>query len=144
MIESYKQFIARGDEGALITKISSMFGKSHYHFAVDTLSVPRLQGADLYKDKKYPSPKNMRRLFDRLGIPQIFVELNKSSKRDLESVLTSFNDVRTEIAHSGIPPAINDRDIKIQIANMQSFIYHLDKTFYKHVCKHTGVVSWAV
>ena len=96
----------------------------------------------MYSDVKYPSTKNLRKLFRRLGIDPVFDRLNAVAKRDVESLLTSFNDVRTEMAHQGMPIGMSVGDIKARINDISLVVGYIDRLFYSHVSKTTGVVCW--
>jgi hypothetical protein len=58
-------------------------------------NVPTLNAKQIHTDKKYPSPDNIKRLFNRLGIDKVFDKLNAKAKADVKANLQSFNDIRT-------------------------------------------------
>lgn len=141
-VNGYRHYVAYNDEKELISSLSATLGKPHNQFAVNGASIPSIQGGQLYRDRKYPSPKNVRVLFNRLGVPNVFDQLNRSAKRDTEYVLQSFNDIRTSVAHNGIPSGLNAQDIKRHVLDVQMLVSHLDRLLFRHVCETTGHSCW--
>jgi hypothetical protein len=95
----------------------------------------------LLDKKKYPSPKNWNVLFYRLGVKDIFSATEKRLRRDTKSLLQSFNDIRTALAH-GEPPGLTYNDVFRQISNMQSLVGAIDRVLCTHICKYTGKDTW--
>jgi hypothetical protein len=118
------------------------YRQAQYEFAIDGRPLPAFSIASVYADRKYPSPKNLRRLFNRLGLPNIFALLNRLARRDTEALLTSFNDLRTEMAHSGMPVGLSSGDIRHRIKDVQLVVGCIDRTFYSHVCGPVGFQCW--
>ncbi len=129
----FKQLIIEKSEAKYFDNISSQINNSYFHLTDISKPLPILDAEKIYNAKKYPSPDNIIALFRRVGINNIFHQVNRSAKADLENVLTSFNDIRTSIAHDGIPVGINDRDIIKKLRGIKNLIYHIDKTLFKHI-----------
>jgi hypothetical protein len=142
IISAYRRFFAEEDEAALLTKIETTIAQAQYEFALDGRGLPVFHAKVLYADRKYPSPKNLRRLFDRLGIENIFIELNKLAKRDAEGMLTSFNDLRTELAHVGMPVGVPATDIKNRIRDTAAMVGYIDRVFFRSVRASVGSDCW--
>lgn len=140
----YRRFLVDDDEGQLLSKIDDMIRQNRYHFAVDGQQLPRFAARTLYEDRKYPSPKNLNRLFHRFGFGNIFHELNRIARKDTEALLTSFNDLRTELAHVGLPVGLNVTDIKEKIRDVQQIVGWIDRVFYSYVCGSVGDHCWRV
>ena len=139
---AYKHYFAFGDEGKLIDSITNTLDNQCYQWVSSAEPLSGVNTSIVLSGKKYPSPRNIEVLFNRLGLGEIFNELNRAAKSDLQSDLTSFNDLRTTIAHEGIPIGLNDYDIKNKLNHMKRFVAHLDRIFFKHVVKHTGAATW--
>lgn len=91
--------------------------------------------------KKYPSIQNWEILFLRLGITNIFAQVNIRLRRDSKFLLESFNDVRTALAH-GEPPNLTYQDIQRHLDNMKSFIKGVDRVLCSHLCYCSGKEIW--
>jgi hypothetical protein len=139
---AFRKFIAEDDETNLVSRIEALIGQAHYDLAVDGRQLPMFPPGLLYADRKYPSPKNLRRLFSRFGVTNVFNELNRIARRDAEGLLTSFNDLRTEMAHAGMPIGLSDGDIKQHLKNVQLVVGCIDRMFYSHVNRTVGGVCW--
>lgn|ERR1035441_543361 len=144
VVAAYRQYIVDGDEAGILTKLETLIGGPHYDFAIDGRRVPPFAVEVVYKDRKYPSPKNIRKLFGRFGVMNVFDELDRIARRDTEAMLTSFNDLRTEMAHVGVPVGLNAADIKQHIQNVQTLVGYIDRMFFGHVSRSVGAACWMV
>jgi hypothetical protein len=113
-----------------------------YRFANETTPVSSNSIGLVLKDVKYPSEENLNRLFFRCGISAIFTSLNTLAKRDVLPLLRSFNDVRTELAHEGLPVGLNGKDVRQRIKGISAVVGYIDRAFYKHTIKLLGPNSW--
>jgi hypothetical protein len=138
----YKRLAFDGNEGDFILALAQLLGKPLFNFSKDGENIPPFPVARVFGDTKYPSPKNLSRLFKRLGISPVFDRLNALAKRDVESLLTSFNDIRTEMAHEGMPVGMSVGDVKKRINDIGLVVGYIDRLFYSHVCKTVGATCW--
>ena len=139
---AYRKYVAEDDEESLLSKLESSIGQGHYDFAIDGRTLPAFRPEMLYADRKYPSPKNLRRLFKRFGVVDFFSEMNRLSKRDIEALLTSFNDLRTELGHVGMPVGQSVNDIKQRIRDIKLVVAYVDRMFYSKVRSTVGSNCW--
>ncbi len=142
VVAAYRKFIVEEDEAHLLSRLEDLLAGTHYDLATDGIPLPAFSVASLYSDRKYPSPRNVKRLFNRFGFPNVFHVLNRVGKRDTEALLTSFNDLRTEMAHVGMPVGLSARDIKHRIKGLKIVVGCIDRTFYSHVCTSVGPACW--
>ena len=140
--EAFKKYIFEENESKFIDVLTHKLASPLFHLTDPSKNSPRLNSKKIYSKKKYPSPDNFTLLFKRAGISNIFNEINRSSKSDLKAVLQSHNDVRTAIAHNGIPVGINDRDIILKLEGIKKLVAHIDRTLYRHVCRSTSSNTW--
>jgi hypothetical protein len=140
---AYRKLSFDQSESAFLPKIGRLVGTSVFQFATDGQVVPAFQVKRIYDGVKYPSPKNLCRLFRRCGIEPLFPALNKLAKRNVEALLVSFNDVRTEMAHVGMPIGLSAADIKTRINEVHSVVAYVDRVFHSHVCRTTGANCWS-
>jgi hypothetical protein len=141
---AYRRLVYRQDESVFLPEIGDLVGNPAFLFAKNGEPVPVFQARRLYSDSKYPSPKNLKRLFRRCGIEPIFSKLAAVAKKNVENLLTSFNDVRTEMAHEGMPIGLSARDVRARIADARSVVGYIDRVFYAHVVATTGTGCWTV
>lgn len=145
VVESaYRRLVYRQDESEFLSEIGNLVGNPVFLFAKNGEPVPVFQARRVYSDSKYPSPRNLKRLFRRCGIEPIFSKLAAVAKKNVENLLTSFNDVRTEMAHQGMPIGLSASDVRARIADARSVVGYIDRVFYAHVQRTTGIVSWTV
>src|SRR5579863_6235850 len=140
-VSAYRRYVCYDDETHLLAKLEPLVGQLHYDLGIDGRAVPPFPLQSIYSDRKYPSPKNLRRLFNRLGVSNIFDDLNRVARRDTQALLTSFNDLRTELAHVGMPVGLTPDDIKAGIGNVRSLVGYIDRAFYSLVAKSIGAAS---
>ncbi len=138
---AYRNYFVLDDEGRFLDAIADTFGANGYQLVAPSGTVPRLHPGRM-TDKKYPSPKNVKRLFSRLGIPNVFQRLNGRARSNMEIALQSFNDIRTAVAHDGVLPGASHRDINRHLKEMMRLVLHLDRVFYAHVLQHGGQTTW--
>ncbi|MFP5300328.1 HEPN domain-containing protein [Cobetia sp. SIMBA_158] len=96
---------------------------------------------NIISDKKYPTPKNWKLLFNRFGINDFHVKVDPILKGSSRNIMDSFNDIRTAIAHEN-PPALTFLDISKHLDNIVKLVSALDRMLHTHVCSHSGKPSW--
>ncbi|WP_457586654.1 HEPN domain-containing protein [Ensifer canadensis] len=98
-------------------------------------------GAVLHSETTYPTLKNIKRLFSRLGIATVEAALAKRLKRDVDAMIEGFQGVRTALAHSA-PPDLTLPDVKRLVKDMKDLARAIDRIFYSHVLRHGGAACW--
>jgi hypothetical protein len=144
ILAAYRRYVCYGSESELLSKLEAFVGQSTYEFAIDGRAIPQFPIQAIYRDRKYPSVKNLQDLFNRFGFSNIFDELNRIGRRDTKALLISFNDLRTEMAHTGMPIGLTPGDIRLHIKNVRSVVGYIDRLFYSHVAKSVGAARWTV
>lgn len=144
IVEAYRRYICFQDEMELLRRLEALLGNALHEFAFDGRGIPAFPVSAVYKDRKYPSPKNLKRLFYRFDFNNIFDELGRLARRDVEAALTSFNDLRTEMAHGGMPVGLTKDDIKNRIREVRQIVGYVDRAFYSHVAKSIGAGTWTI
>jgi hypothetical protein len=136
---SYKEYYLQNDEKKLLEKLNSM---SSDGFMTDTQPLTGLLNlSSIVGDRKYPSPKNIKALFNRVGIHNIFHHIDSITHRNTEMSLQSFLDVRGAIAHQN-PQLLNYPEVTMHIRNVQGLVRAIDRILYKHVIAHNGGSCW--
>jgi len=135
----YKHFMDTADELKLVDGLKE---KAQNRLLDDKGPIDRiLIPISVVGDRKYPSTKNIRRLFDRIGLRNVFDLVNKRTHRDFKLVLQSFLDVREAIAHQA-PPALTYVDARVHTRNVQCFVDAVDRILYSHVMCYHGCDCW--
>ena len=138
--EAFGKFAYAGDEKVLAESLGRKM--EVMMFTAGDSDVPKyLTGEFVYKDRKYPSPANIKRLYARIGCDDVFDQLSAKMKTDAKLALQSFNDVRTSIAH-GVPQGLTLEDVKRNINLVGSVIKSLDRINHREFSKDFGGGVW--
>lgn len=136
----FSSYALTNDEKRVIDKIDVNSRSFHSLFHDQEISLDTGL-ANLLKGKKYPSKTNWETLFYRLGIAKIFAHIDRAINKQSSWMLTSFNDVRTSLAHE-VPPDLTLADILLHLDNMIDVIQGADRVIYRHICKASGSGTW--
>lgn len=136
----YESFINNRDETKALTKLNI---KDPSYAIVDNsiILTNHVDPNKIVNDRKYPSIKNIKSLYNRIGIANIFSRANSIGRKDYELLLKSFLDIRETIAHQESQNLTFD-DIKRNFKNISDLIDKLDRISYKEVCKMSGSKFW--
>ena len=141
---AYKKLIMENSEPKYIDLLKDELSNVYFNLTDPTKLLPRLYPKIIYQNKKYPSPENLIALYNRIGIGNIFMQINALSRSDLKSLLVSFNSIRTAFSHNGIPVGINDRDIIASLKSMKRVISFIDRAVYNHINIHSSIITWPI
>ena len=139
---SYQRFAVYGDEHALNTRVVGLLNSHQSRFLIDGQPLPLLNSGWILHERKYPSPDNWVVLFRRLGIAQVFHLLNAEAGRDVKLILTSYNDLRSALAHEGIPPGLSAQDIRLRLSDIGKLVSWLDRVFFRSLGRAGGIDVW--
>lgn len=121
----YREFYSENDEKKLLEKLR--VASPNFLLNASNPIAGMLNSAVIVGNRKYPSVKNIKAIFNRIGVPNIFHRLNAITKRDSEKVLQSFLDIR-----QAIPPNLTYQDVRSYIRNVQGIVRTLDRILYTH------------
>jgi len=137
----YEAYIQNKDEVKILEKldISNLF----LYSVIDNNVVfnNNIDPKSIANDKKYPSPKNLRILYNRIGLKGIFSHLNSRGRKDYELLLRSFLDIRETIAHQTSTP-LTFTDVQRNFSNINDLLDKLDRSAFQHICKSSGQKYW--
>jgi hypothetical protein len=137
----YEAFIHNRDEAKVLEKLK-VSNNTLYAVVDDNMILTnQVDAKSIVNDKKYPSPKNIKILYNRIGIKNLFAETNRLGRKDYEFILRSFLDVRETIAHQESTD-LTFIDVKRNFENIKDFIDKLDRLTYKHICDVSGQRFW--
>lgn len=80
----------------------------------------------------YPSGKNIKRLFARLGVDDILNRISRNLSRDSEMLIEKFQSVRTALAHSS-PPPLTIRDVEDLLTDSRLLVGAIDRERQNHL-----------
>lgn len=129
-LERSRQFVARNDEYAFISTTGAYIAAELMSDPSGYFQLARFDGID---SKKYPSVKNVKRMFKRVGIENIFFLLQKRLRRNVEVDLRSFNSMRGQLAHSGVSGQLSYADVRRFMLDVQRMVVAMDKELFYHL-----------
>ncbi len=136
----YRNFINNSDEKNLLEKISHR--KPYYkQINQDEEITDFINANGIIATNKYPSIKNMRILYFRIGIKDILKAIHIKGKKDYTTQLESFLSVRESIAHQEIE-SLTYLDVERHLNNLLAIIKDVDRVVYSHIAKSSGEKYW--
>lgn len=126
------------------TALSSAIANEHKTWPVldSNSALPHyFSGALLHSETAYPTLKNIKRLFARVGVENIEHLISIQLGRDVDSMIEGFQSVRTALAHSA-PPDVTMEDVRRLMSDISNLVQAIDRIFFKHVVRHGGRVCW--
>lgn len=139
-IHHFRTFYNSSDEKALIRNIS--IDNSYYSIIDNTISFTnQIQASNIIGTNKYPSTKNLKIVYNRLGINNIITELNRKAQKDIKTAIESFLSLRESIAHQGAP-TITYSDIERHFKNINEAINYIDRIICSHIKRESGDNYW--
>lgn len=140
-LDAFKHFIAYGDEKALVDKISR--NVEIKNILQDEETITEVLSYELHiSDKKYPSVRNLKSIFKRFGVENIFHETQSRGNKNYTSIIQSFSDIRTEIAHQNFDKYLTAQDVKSNLNNIKSFVNNVDRVIFSKVVNSSGIECW--
>ena len=136
---AYQSFIQNKDERKLINKFKE--NSVNNLFYDDQILSNEINARDIIQANKYPSVKNIKKLFQRLGVKNVFDLVSAKTKKQFPQSLQSFLDVREAIAHQN-PPQLTYNDVKNNIETVDKFVSALDRIFFSIIIKNQGEKCW--
>lgn len=139
-VNHFRTYYNSSDEKTLIRNISIENG--FYSLIDDTITFTnQVHSSNIIGTNKYPSIKNLKILYNRIGINDIITELNIKAKKDIKTGFESFLSLRESIAHQGAP-AITYIDIERHFRLINEAINYIDRVVYSHIKRESGEIYW--
>lgn len=140
-MSAFKRYAFDGDESGFVKNLLN--NNSSPNLLDSEIEIIKLiiQSENI-RDRKYPSIKNMKAIFARFGVNDIFKSIQIRGKKDFKKILKSFTDKRTEIAHQHPSPDLTYKDVKDNLDALKHLINYLDRVLYSHVCVVSGEDCW--
>lgn len=134
-----RRYLATSDEGEYILNMGVSLHDCINSEPDSYFTSTRFRGIS---DKAYPSVKNIKRMYKRIGLLSIFDRLNRRLRRDVEAELRSLNDIRGSLAHSGISGTHTYQDVKNIISTIKEIVQWLDKETFYHLRSEQCAFAW--
>ncbi len=138
--EIFKSYILNGDEISTLKRLQP--STNTYRVCIDgDLLVKQIGKNDILGTKKYPSLKNLKIIYNRLGIPDIMTEAHKRGKKDYTTRHESFLSVREAISHQ-LPPPLTFQDVNRHFENVVELLNQFDRITFSHISKISAKKFW--
>ena len=139
-VTPFRNYYNSSDERILIKSISIT---NNYYEIMDDANIftSQIHPSNIIGNNKYPSLKNLKILYYRLGINDITMELNRKAQKDIKTSIESFLSLRESIAHQGAP-AITFEDILRHFKNIREAISLIDRIVFSHITSESGQIFW--
>ncbi|HWJ28840.1 MAG TPA: HEPN domain-containing protein [Flavisolibacter sp.] len=139
-VSFYRSYYNSSDERLLLKNIS--IDSNYYGIMDDTANfTTQIYSTNIIGTNKYPSIKNLKILYYRIGINDIVHDLNKKAGKDIKTNIESFLSLRESIAHQGAP-AVTYTDVERHFNNMVEAINYIDRVVYSHIKNESGASFW--
>lgn len=136
----YKNFNYNSNERNLLKKVNCTM--SYYEILnPGTIFNNSINSENVIATNKYPSVKNIKILYFRIGINDIFNEVARRGRKDYKSQLDSFLSIREAIAHQEAP-ILTYQDVERHLDNLVDLINKIDRVVYSHIVKVSGKDYW--
>ncbi|STD29814.1 Uncharacterised protein [Edwardsiella tarda] len=140
--KNFINYISHGSESIMMSDLNKCKDKLQVLTSPGCPVKPVIVSKQLIMDKKYPSKKNIKIIFNRFGIKDIFKAMAMKGKKDYELMLQSFSDSRTELAHSYSSTNITKGTVIGNLNNVKEIVKILDRILYTHICAKSGSKYW--
>lgn len=140
----FGNFIVSNSERELYHSLSSVLNGYAGGYVNDSLPMQPFQGSDVYTTIKYPSEKNLEKLFLRVGVDKVFVALSTILREDAKALLLSISSLRTQLAHTGALPGVSSKDVRGRLDSAERFVGAMDKVIYRLTASKFGATQWKI
>lgn len=130
------------DNARLLAQLELERAAGRFAALIDGTSVSAAFSIFVLDRVKYPKPKNLKSLFKRLGVANVYGELDPIAKANTSDLLTSFHDARTALAHQGIPPGWTADDFVAKLEELTVVAKAVDRVLWSWTRQHMGQVCW--
>jgi hypothetical protein len=137
--QDFKRYLYTGDENDFISRMGIRLKTEVAAKQDDFYSINQFRD---FTKKCYPSTKNIKLMFKRIGIPNIFVRLSARAHRNIENEVESLNAIRGQFAHVGVLGTVSYKDTKNLIKSVRSIACLIDKEFFYHLRESNCVDIW--
>jgi hypothetical protein len=136
-------FIAGKSEERLLRSFAYALKNSPGSIINDGVPLTAFVGKDIYTTQKYPSLDNLRKVFLRIGVSNVFDRASAHLHQDAAALLESLGSLRTQLAHTGTLPGISPRDVRDRLKDTERFVGAIDRVMFKETSANLGPATWS-
>jgi len=126
-----KRYYIQSDEKALLDDLHDKVGKADWAWGSSnhkgSLDVSVIMGSN-----GYPSSDNLKKVFHKLGV-QIFDECGRRMRTDVKALIDGIGDLRNEMAHLGLPPAMTEQDVEMKLKDLGRTVEAIDRAVHERL-----------
>lgn len=130
------------DEKSIINLIKRESTNNSKHFFDKDLSIISIKGEFIYETYKYPSAKNIQKIYKRIGCDDIFDMTSREIRRNAKTILEQLGTYRTSLAHTASLTNVTVDDIIAALNDIKLFVRGLDKVLYKRIVTDYNQNFW--
>lgn len=130
------------DEKSIINIIKKEASNGSKHIFDKDLKITYISGNFIYETYKYPSVKNIQKIYKRIGCDNIFNMISKEIKKNATNILERIGTYRTSLAHTATLSNITSNDLIFALNELKLFVKGLDKTLYKRIVADYNQIFW--
>lgn len=127
------QSIFMNDEKSIINTIKREVNNGSKHIFDKDLQITSISGVFIYETYKYPSAKNIQKIYKRIGCDNIFNMISREIGKDAKNILERIGTYRTSLAHTANLSNITVNDLIFALNELKFFVKGLDKVLYKKI-----------
>lgn len=136
------QSILMNDEKSIISAIKRESSNGAKHIFDKDLEIIYISGKDIYETYKYPSVKNLQKIYKRIGCESIFDMASREINRNAKGILEQIGTYRTSLAHTATLSHITANDLILVLKDLKLFVNGLDRVIYKKIVNDHKQVFW--
>lgn len=130
------------EEGLILKEIKKESSNSSKHIFDKDLCLTYIKGADVYETYKYPSVKNLQKIYKRIGCDNIFNLASAIIKKNSQKILELIGTYRTSLAHNATLTGITIDDLINSLEDLKIFAKGLDNVLYNQIVKDHTQIFW--
>jgi hypothetical protein len=138
----FGNFASSNSEKQLLSAFSNALRSVPGSVINDAVALAPFSGKDLVTSIKYPSEENLKKLFYRLGVDNLFDRLSHYLRQDSRALLMSIGSLRTQLAHTGVLPGVSCRDVRSLLRDTKKFVGAVDREMFRVTVSSFGVRAW--
>ncbi|MGF6663310.1 hypothetical protein QF000_004978 [Paraburkholderia atlantica] len=141
-LQIFGNYLVGSSEKELLKSFTSAINGSAGDLLNDQKHITNINGKEIYGTLKYPSEDNLKKLFFRLGVNDLFQQLSAHLKQDAVALLKSLGSLRTQLAHTGTLPGISCKDVRKKLDDAERFVSALDRLMFRITSANLGATIW--
>jgi hypothetical protein len=130
------------DEKSIMSIIKKEASNGHKHIFDKDLQITYISGKSVYETYKYPSTKNIQKIYKRIGCDNIFNLVSQEIRKNAKNILERIGTYRTSLAHTATLSNMASNDLIFALNELKLFVKGLDKVLYKRIVADYQQIFW--